>query len=563
MGVEDGGAGAARTSVDEHDVVLLANVLHLHGERECAQLCAVAARAVRPGGRVVVKDLRIDDDRGGPIEGLLFALNMAVYTGGGSVYSASQIRVWLEAAGIERVEVKRFEVAPDAFAIVGRRPAVPGEEEIAIELRALASRLSRVGKVAWRELVADGKLREGAQPRHLQFPAAFGRTLAAALITARRERWTNVESAISEHYLERLPRGRVAQIVGTDEPAAMFMHAPLEWEQLPRMTAAIDRVFAVLAEAGVDAAATVPALGAATAAEFRANAPTFGQLFMRTYYGACMPLLYGYPADLAYFAARGRERGDSVMATIDRYLTAPLVHELCHFGRDRDALPTHLDECIGGWLGVHVWPEFAVPRDDRDDAIPHAPLLAQVGQAFARAFGVKAIVRAQCGATPWRDVLGERTFAMAHALCEEDWRARRTLHFLSDTLRPMPWVAFALAAGAGHPLAVHTVRSLAELPIGGLAMRRDDELDRAIVLDGLQAMCLVTSAVEGSMRTRFELPTAPIRVDARACSISCGPNAYWLPPEVAGRMLADGRPVVELRLERREAIVDAVAAICG
>jgi hypothetical protein len=319
----------------------------------------------------------------------------------------------------------------------------------------------------------------------------------------------------------------------------------------------------VLAEAGVDEAARVRALGAATAGDYRAGAATFGELFMRTHFGACMPLLYGYPADLAYFAARGRERGESVMATMDRYLTAPLVHELCHFGRDRDALPTHLDECVGGWLGVHVWPEFAVPADGWDDAIPYAPLLAQVGQAFARAFGVHAIVRAQCGAVLWRDVLGDRVHAMAHTLCDEDWRARRTLHLLSDTLAPRPWVAFALAAGAGHSLAVHTARSLAELPIGGLAMRRDDELDRTSVRDGIFAMCLETRVVDGSMRTRFALPGAPIRIDAAACRISCGEREYWLPPEVAGRMLASGRPGVDLRIERREEIPDAVTAICG
>ena len=177
------------------------------------------------------------------------------------------------------------------------------------------------------------------------------------------------------------------------------MHTPLVWDELPRMSDAIDRLYAVLREAEVEPTA---ALGAASADDFRAASRTFAEMFMPMHYGACMPLLYGYPADLAYFDARGRELGLGIMGTIDRYLTAPVVHELCHFGRTRETLPTHLDECIGGWLGVHVWPEFAYPLEGRDDAIPHAPLLAQVGQAFARVFGVRALVRAQTGAVPWR-----------------------------------------------------------------------------------------------------------------------------------------------------------------
>ena len=84
--------GDARDSFPRHDTVLLANVLHLHGEAACA---AIVASARRAGGRVVVKDVRIDEDRRGPLEGLLFALGMAIYTEAGDVHRASTIRGWL------------------------------------------------------------------------------------------------------------------------------------------------------------------------------------------------------------------------------------------------------------------------------------------------------------------------------------------------------------------------------------------------------------------------------------------------------------------------------------
>ena len=86
-------AGDARDPQEMHDVVLVANVLHLHDEVTCAQIVAAAKRA---GKRVVIKDLRVDDDRRGPLEGLLFALGMGVYTQGGDVYSPSEIRRWLD-----------------------------------------------------------------------------------------------------------------------------------------------------------------------------------------------------------------------------------------------------------------------------------------------------------------------------------------------------------------------------------------------------------------------------------------------------------------------------------
>lgn len=491
----------------DYDVVVLANLLHLHRPSACAELCAVAARATAPGGLVLVKDLRLDDDRSGPIEGLLFALNMAVYTDAGDVYTAAQIRGWLFDAGLDDIVEQRLAVAPDAFVIAGRRPDAPAD--IARVRKHLASRLSRVGKIAWRELRAQGRLRPDARPRHLQFPDAFETRLATAIAISR-------DPAIERHYLEVMPRMRLAQVVSTDEPGATFMHASLDWSRLPRMTAALDRLYGVLVEAG--AGAKFP-LG--TPIELRARTATLAQLFIRSHYGACMPLLYGYPADLRYFA-RG---GDDLMATIDRYFVAPMVHELCHFARDRETLPTHLDECVGGWLGVYVWPEFAFPVGDADDALAESPRLAQVGQAFARAFGIANIVRAQAGAISWREAIGERVVEAAERLCDEDWRRRRSTHLLSDTANPRPWVAFALAAGAGVNLRALTLASLEERPFDSLPP--DAAFDRVIVDDALRAMCLETYVVDGSMRTRVRRPAA---IALERGGVRAGANWYWLPP---------------------------------
>jgi hypothetical protein len=557
-----------------HDVALLANVLHLHDESYCAALIEVAARAVAPGGIVVVKDLRMDEGRAGPLEGLWFALNMAIYTGGGDVYEGSRIRSWLAQAGLVDIEERNLDVSPDAIVIIGRKPA---EDAIA---RELDSELSRVGKVAWRELEADGRLRADAQPRRLEFPAPLRRMLSRAIgeISRIRDNLPGSAGAASvpaasagaaagddmrSHYTELMPRMRVAQIVGTDEPAATLMHAPLDWSRLPRLSDAVDRLFALLAEASVDA--ELP-LGAPTAPAYRAGTPTLAELYLRTHYGGCMPLLYGYPADLAYFMSRGLD----LHATIDRYLTVPVLHELCHFGRYREALPVHLDECVAGYLGVHVWPEFAYPEEGQDDAIYAAPLLSQVGQAIARAFGVPPIVRGHTGTAPWHAVLPRGFVTAAARLAWTDWQQRRTLHFLSDTMQPRPWVALALVAGAGQSVHDHTLETLARVPLASLVLRDDAAMDRAIVEDALRAMCLDNVQLAGSFRARTHVPPAPIDIDARTCTVTTTHKSavdlraptYWLPPAIAARLATAGIERYRLQLVTIRAIPEAAAAIC-
>ena len=588
----------------DHGAVLLANVLHLHPPAVCARLCVAAARAAAPGGLVVVKDLRVDDDRAGPLEGLLFALNMAIYTPAGDVYSTHQLRTWLADAGLTELRELRLAAAPDAIVVLGRRPrgepdgpglegaaghvapgspagaagpveldgdapAGEGADHEAPELPELDDTLARSAIAAWRALGERGELRAeaAAGPPVLGFPAALRRFLAAAVAFERAAGAGGRADDLVRHYADVMPRLRVAQLAGTDEPGATLFHAPLDWAQLPRLTAALDRLFELVVDSGV---APEAALGARSADALRAASPTLAALYARTHYGGFMPLLYGSPADLAYFHARGVAGGGELATTIDRYLTAPLVHELCHFAPERRAVAApHLDECIAGWLGVHVHPELAYPTDDHDDALFAAPWLAQVGQAIARAFGIAPLVRAHAGGE--LSALPAAFVAGAARLGWDDWRARRTLHFLSDTFDPAPWVALALACGAGRSVADATVASLARLPLAGLALPADPGFDRAIVEDALRAMCLATTQVAGSFRTRARLPSDPIAIDAVGCAVvAARPGAlepvaprYWLPPAVAGAITAARLAGYELRLGALAAIPEAAAAIAA
>ena len=520
--------GAEISTVPGHDlyeVALLANVLHLHPPPWCATYIARAARLVSPGGRLVIKELRVDEERGGPLASLMFALNMAIYTGGGDVYPTSQLRAWLEAAELSAIEEHRLASSPDSIVVIARKP-----------------RGARAIFEAVTGLAADAAPLAAALPAGV--PAGLRTMVSHAMVAA-----PELAETIRLHYAVEMPRQRAAQLAQPPAPAAAtlegsLLHHPLAWPRLPRMRAAIERLFSVLHAAGV----TTGVVGFATPQALFAHAPSLARLYERTHYGAMMPLLYGAEADLAHAARRGGELGLDRDAIIDRYLTAPLLHELCHFSPDRDALPPHLDECIGGWLAVHVWPEFAYPEPGHDDAIYAAPWLAQVGQAFARAFGITRIVRAQAGAMPWDAALPPAVVEAVTRRAWTDWRARRSLHVLADTLDPDPWVALALAG----------------------PLQDDPAFDRAIVGDALRAMCLETERVSGSFRTRMRVGEPAITIDAVAHRIMTAPHnaldtvapRYWLPPAICARIVARGHTGYELRLGSVAAIPAVVASVC-
>jgi hypothetical protein len=396
-------AGDARiVETGDHDVALLANVLHLHGPAACAELCAAAARA---GELVVVKDLDP-----ATLQGKLFALGMALYTEAGAVYSAAGIAGWL----VDPLE-HRLEGTPEGLVVTGRR----------------------------------------ARPELAAAPPAFRRVLERALAAgpatgAQRRQ-------LVEHYTVTMPARRREQMARLDRPLDAAMRR------------AIDALNRVLADAGV------PPIEPAA---------TYAALYERTYYGELMPMLH---AD----------------ATT---LVAPMIHELCHLGRARTPIdPPHLDECLTGWLGAHAYPDTLVE-------IYGAPWLAQVGQAIARTFGVRATIRAHAGL----EALPAWFTRAAEALGWDDWQRRRSVHLLADTMDPGPWVALARSRGVPE----------------------DPAFDRQVVCDALRAMCLVNTLEDGRFVVRVAVPEAPVLVEdgwmtTPPRGIDTRPPRHWVP--VAGR----------------------------
>ena len=89
----------------EQDVVQFFGCLHQESAAAIQSLFRKAFAALRPGGRIYVMDLMTDGSRTAPPFSALFALNMALTTEHGWVFSDDDMRQWLGEAGFEQIAV--------------------------------------------------------------------------------------------------------------------------------------------------------------------------------------------------------------------------------------------------------------------------------------------------------------------------------------------------------------------------------------------------------------------------------------------------------------------------
>jgi SAM-dependent methyltransferase len=88
-----------------YDLVFMSQLLHSNSPAENEALIANGAASLNAGGRLVVQDFVVDEGRAGPPRPVIFALNMLVNTAAGDTYTESDIRGWMEAAGLNDIEM--------------------------------------------------------------------------------------------------------------------------------------------------------------------------------------------------------------------------------------------------------------------------------------------------------------------------------------------------------------------------------------------------------------------------------------------------------------------------
>jgi len=89
------------------DLVWLSAIIHQNSPDENRALYRRAAAALEPGGRVLIRDIVMDESHTSPVAGALFAVNMLVATPGGGTYTLAEIREDLKSAGFEDVQLVR------------------------------------------------------------------------------------------------------------------------------------------------------------------------------------------------------------------------------------------------------------------------------------------------------------------------------------------------------------------------------------------------------------------------------------------------------------------------
>jgi ubiquinone/menaquinone biosynthesis C-methylase UbiE len=101
-----------------YDLILLSQIFHAFSEEENIALLRKCKTAVNLGGKVVVQEFPISDNRTSPPHSALFSVNMLVGTERGRCYSPKEMKRWLAETGFENIVIKYL---PETVLIMGER----------------------------------------------------------------------------------------------------------------------------------------------------------------------------------------------------------------------------------------------------------------------------------------------------------------------------------------------------------------------------------------------------------------------------------------------------------
>lgn len=102
-----------------YDLVFMSQILHSNSFAANVKLVKKGAAALSPGGRLVVQEFVVDEDRAGPPQAVLFALNMLAATDGGDTYTEKEIGEMMTRAGLR--DLTRKDTPFDTTLIIGRK----------------------------------------------------------------------------------------------------------------------------------------------------------------------------------------------------------------------------------------------------------------------------------------------------------------------------------------------------------------------------------------------------------------------------------------------------------
>jgi ubiquinone/menaquinone biosynthesis C-methylase UbiE len=86
----------------DHNLATLGHILHSEGEPRSRALLKKTFQALAPGGTIAIAEFLSNDDRSGPANAAIFAVNMLVNTDEGDTFTLPEISAWLQDAGFTK-----------------------------------------------------------------------------------------------------------------------------------------------------------------------------------------------------------------------------------------------------------------------------------------------------------------------------------------------------------------------------------------------------------------------------------------------------------------------------
>jgi hypothetical protein len=355
---------------------------------------------------------------------------------------------------------------------------------------------------------------------------------------------------LAAYYCERMPRLLIEQMLRGEDFARRLLWMPLDLSKLPRLSAALDGLFALLGE---DAQKLT---GAATPRALLAQRPCAAALAAPTLLGSGLPLVGAWPAERELINAA---QGDP-HAVFDLRLSGGLMHELCHGLRrplEAPPPPWMVLEAAALLLGSLAFPGHVFPRQ-AGEAVPGVSLFVLLGQCLARLFGRRALLRTLIDAAPLADAFGPTAAEALESAAREEWLRRQEVPFARDALLAPAWVKLADAARAGR---VVGLAEAAALPFDELPWWREEPAAEDLDLARAAVPALFQANVLAPTYQTHPCEAFELRLDTRTCLLQrpaqrqgvFGEPAFWIyPPPLCRRLRERGAKVVQIEGARRD-----------
>lgn len=104
-----------------HTLATLGHILHSEGPTKSKSLIQKTFKALAPGGQIGIAEFLSNDNRSGPANAAIFAVNMLVNTDDGDTFTVPEISGWLKEAGFS--EIRTLDGPGPSPLILAKKPA--------------------------------------------------------------------------------------------------------------------------------------------------------------------------------------------------------------------------------------------------------------------------------------------------------------------------------------------------------------------------------------------------------------------------------------------------------